>query len=119
MATGSDPEVYAQRWVNSWNSRDLDTILAEYAPNVVFRSPIAAQVVPGSDGTIRGVGALRSYWESALARNPDLRFELREAFYSPGAIAVRYETQQGVSRLEVLSFVAGQVSQGWGFLPAT
>jgi len=119
MALGPDPEVYAQRWVDTWNSRDLEAILAGYAPDVVFHSPLAAQVLPASNGTIRGRDALRDYWRAALARNTDLHFELREAFHSPGAIAVGYETQHGVSRLEVLTFDAGQISEGWGFLPAS
>ena len=41
---------FARQWIDAWNAHDLERILSPYAPDVVFRSPVAAQVVP--DGLV-------------------------------------------------------------------
>ena len=35
----STAEAFAEEWVAAWNARDLDRILAHYAPDIVFRAP--------------------------------------------------------------------------------
>lgn len=39
--------------------------------SVVFTSPIAAQLLDGSNGVLRSKEALRSYWSEGLRRIPD------------------------------------------------
>ncbi len=67
---------FAERWKRDWNAHDLEALLEHFTDDVVFTSPIAAQVVPGSGGMIRGKPALREYWSLALSRVPDLHFEV-------------------------------------------
>jgi ketosteroid isomerase-like protein len=64
---------FAQAWVRDWNAHDLEALLAHFSDDVVFTSPVAATVLPGSDGVIRGKQALREYWTEGLRRIPDLR----------------------------------------------
>ena len=113
-----DAGEFAQSWIAEWNSRDLDAIMCHYAPDVVFHSPVAAEVVPRSTGTVHGQAALRAYWQAALERNPRLRFELLDVFRSIDTLAIRYSTQDGTVRVEVLRFNDGLIAEGWGFLPA-
>jgi ketosteroid isomerase-like protein len=112
-----DAGEFAQSWIAEWNSRDLDAIMRHYAPSVVFHSPVAAEVAPSSQGTVQGLAALRAYWHAALERNPKLRFELLEVFVSIETLAIRYRTQDGTVRVEVLRFNDGLIAEGWGFLP--
>ena len=65
-----DPLTFAQTWIAAWNSHDLERILAHYAEDIIFASPIAARMV--GTGVIEGKAALRRYWAQALAHYPDL-----------------------------------------------
>ena len=49
-------------WVQAWNAHDLDLVLGHFSDEVLFTSPVAAQLLAGSDGVIRGKRALRKYW---------------------------------------------------------
>jgi hypothetical protein len=51
-------------------------VLSHFAEHLTFRWPVAAQLLDGSDGVIRGKAALRAYWAEGLRRIPDLRFEV-------------------------------------------
>jgi ketosteroid isomerase-like protein len=61
--TASD---FVETWLGAWNGHDLDAVLAHFAEDVIFTSPVAARVVEGSDGVIRGNAALRRYWREGL-----------------------------------------------------
>jgi hypothetical protein len=37
---------FAARWERDRNAHDLDALLAHFAPDVVFTSPVAAQLLP-------------------------------------------------------------------------
>jgi ketosteroid isomerase-like protein len=109
-----DPQVFAQEWVAAWNAHDLDTLLAHFAEDVVFTSPVAAQLLPGSDGVIRGRAALRAYWTEGLRRIPDLRFEVVAIYAGVDTLVINYRNQKGGLVNEVLRFEAGLVVEGHG-----
>ena len=80
-----DAEVHAERWIRAWNTRDLEAILATYDENVVLRSSRASTWDPANkDGFIRGKAALRAYFETALARFPQLEFALLGIYVGQG-----------------------------------
>jgi ketosteroid isomerase-like protein len=99
-----DPAPFATAWVAEWNARDLDQILTHYAQDVVFRSPVAARVVPDSDGVIRGKGALAAYWRAALPLAPNLHFTLEETFTTVGGLTILYANERGQRVAESLVF---------------
>jgi ketosteroid isomerase-like protein len=109
-----DPVAFAQRWVEEWNAHDLDRVLEHYAPDVVFRSPVAAQVLPETQGVVRGLDELRRYWATALERVPDLRFDVLEVFAGIDTLVIRFRNQLGALRCEVLTFRDGLVVVGEG-----
>jgi ketosteroid isomerase-like protein len=110
-----DPTGFARTWADDWNSHDLDRILSHYAPDVAFHSPHAARLVPGSDGTVRGLDALRHYWSTALAaRETHLHFEVLEVFAGTDTLVIRYRTEFGAMVCEVLTFRDGLVVEGRG-----
>ena len=109
-----DPIRFAEQWANEWNSHDLDRVLAHYAPEVIFRSQVAARVVPESGGVIHGLEALRDYWATALAQVPDLHFEIVDAYAGVSTLVIRFLNQHGVVRCEVLRFENGLVVEGEG-----
>ncbi|GII81890.1 hypothetical protein Sru01_68720 [Sphaerisporangium rufum] len=105
---------FAAEWAAGWNAHDLDRIMRHFADGVVFRSPLAARVVPGSDGVVRGKEALRAYWAEGLRRNPELRFEILGVYAGVDAVVINYRHQTGWEVCEVLAVEDGLVVSGWG-----
>ena len=70
----TDLETHARHWIAAWNAHDVERVLAPFAEDAVFISPLAEQVT--GESRIFGKTALRRYWTDALARVPDLAFEL-------------------------------------------
>ncbi len=112
--TSPDAQTFARHWLAAWNSHDLDAILGHFTDDVVFTSPLAAQVVPGSGGVIRGKDALRAYWALGLERIPDLRFEIVGVYEGVDTVVINYRNQRGNLVNEVLHFAGERVDAGHG-----
>jgi ketosteroid isomerase-like protein len=52
-------EHFAAEWIDSWNSHDLERILAHWADECTFSSPLVVRVTGDPSGTVRGKQALR------------------------------------------------------------
>lgn len=106
-------ELFARDWAAAWNSHDLDRILAHYADDVVFCSPVAERLL--GDGVMRGREALRAYWSRGLKVIPDLRFQVVDVRSSVDAVVIEYRNQDGVEATEVLRFgTNGLIVYGFG-----
>lgn len=110
---------FARGWVRAWNDRDVEEILSHFAEDVIFTSPLAARVMPESAGVLEGKDALRRYWNEALRHSADLHFELLEVYSGVDTLVIRFRTQQGMDRCEVLTFRSGLVRAGHGTYQAT
>ena len=109
-----DVATFSQRWVDAWNAHDVEAVLDHFADEVVFTSPIAAQVVPASGGRIEGKAALRDYWTRALSRRPDLHFTVEAVYEGIDVVVINYRNQRGHLVNEVLCFADGLVIEGHG-----
>ncbi len=72
---------FAREWIDAWNRRDIETVLAHYVDDLTFTSPRALEVV--GTPTVVGKAALRSYWTKALGRTRSLRFTLERVLWDP------------------------------------
>ncbi len=103
---------FAQEWINAWNARDLDRVLAHYTDDVELSSPFVAEVAGNPSGVVRGKPALRDYWRKALAQYPDLRFILISVGVGVSSISIRYRSVLDLIATEVLTFNAsGKISR--------
>jgi SnoaL-like domain len=68
-------EYFARDWIDSWNSHDLERILAHYSDQFEMSSPVIIQVAGEPSGTLKGKDAVGAYWAKALSLIPDLRLE--------------------------------------------
>lgn len=107
-------EKFAARWADAWNSRDLERVLSHFAEDVVFASPVAAQLIEGSDGVLRGKAALRDYWARGLRAIPDLHFTVLDVYAGVRAVVISYRNQKGARVSEVLIFDGPLVVEGHG-----
>jgi len=88
---------FAEDWVASWNAHDLERVLAHYTDDFEMASPVIAEFVGEPSGTLKGKNAIRDYWAKALARLPDLRFELLEVYLGAASVVIRYRGPRGLS----------------------
>ncbi len=72
--TEDDAGAFVAGWIAAWNRRDLAAVLAHYAPDVRFYSPIAAEVA--GQPFLDGKAALAAYWRQALEKYTALEFTL-------------------------------------------
>lgn len=102
--TKEDAQTFAADWIAAWNAHDLDAILAHYADEIVFLSPVAQARV--GDGRVVGIPALRAYWSGGLAAQPDLRFELTQVLVGHDCLTLAYRNHRGQDVTETFEFDA-------------
>jgi hypothetical protein len=108
-------ERFASEWAQHWNSHDLEGLLAHFSDDVLWTSPVAVQVVEGSDGVLRGKAALRAYYAEGLRRTPELHFDVLGVYQGVNVVVINYRNHRGAMVSEVLSFDdAGLVREGHG-----
>lgn len=89
-------ERFASDWLGAWNSHDLDRILGHYTDDVEYHSPFVSKLTGDPRGRLRGKHAVRGYVAQALAKYPDLRFEMRNLLLGADSVTIEY---QGVDHL--------------------
>ncbi|KWX25763.1 polyketide cyclase [Mycolicibacterium wolinskyi] len=109
-----EPSTFADDWVRAWNAHDVEAVLAHFHDDVLFSSPVAARVLPGSGGVVRGKDALRRNWTTALAGMPDLHFEVLDVYRGESVLVIHYRNQRGGLVNEVLIFDGDRVREGHG-----
>lgn len=110
---------FAQDWIDAWNTRDVERVLAHYTDDFEMSSPVMIRVTGEPSGTLRGKEQVGAYWRRALALTPDLRFELVQALTGVDSIALHYRSVRGPA-VEVFHFnAAGKVDRASAhYLPA-
>jgi hypothetical protein len=96
-------EHFANDWIDSWNSHDLERILSHYSDQFEMSSPIIIQLVGETSGTLKGKDAAGAYWAKALQLIPDLRFELLSVLMGVNSLILYYKGVRGLAA-EVLHF---------------
>jgi ketosteroid isomerase-like protein len=113
--TSPDMTALGREWIAAWNARDLDRVLGLYAEDSEMTSHHIAGLGFDPSGTLRGKSKIREYWAFALAKLPDLHFELIDLYASPDSLIVFYSNERGAKICEYLRLdAAGKISQGSG-----
>lgn len=107
---------FAAEWIENWNRRDADAVLAHFAEDAEFTSP-RALVVAGK-ATLQSRRELAEYWHAALKGIGAIRFTLDHVVNDAGAgrVTIVYVAEidgRQVRAAEFFQFnVAGQVIRG-------
>jgi hypothetical protein len=104
MITQEWAHAFAQEWIESWNANDLGRVLAHYTDDFEMTTPYIIKFMNEPSGTLRGKARVGEYWKVALARLPDLHFELVEVFSSANSIAIHYRGALEKRVVEILFF---------------
>ena len=98
------PHEFAAKWIEAWNSHDLDEILSHYSDDVEVTTPMIKVAMGIDNGTIKGKEDVRQYWKAALEKMPDLHFELETITVSVESIALHYKSVMEKMAIEVMFF---------------
>jgi hypothetical protein len=99
-------ERFAEEWIAAWNAHDLPRILSHYEDDFEMASPIIVEIAGEPSGVLRGKKNVGAYWEEALRRSPDLRFEKLGVFLGARGLAIHFRNQKG--RHSVETFEIGE-----------
>jgi ketosteroid isomerase-like protein len=95
-------DAFAKEWIQSWNRRDVEAILAHYSEDVEFQSPVVAVLLGETSGTVRGKQNLRDYIQKAVEAFPqDLNIELLDAYQGVDSLLVHFQAS-GRRAVEVM-----------------
>ncbi|UII75173.1 nuclear transport factor 2 family protein [Flagellimonas sp. HMM57] len=97
-------EKFAQEWIKSWNSHNLQDILSHYSEDIEITTPMIKLAGGIDSGTLKGKDAVGDYWKKALTKIPDLKFELIDVTESVNSIALYYKSVMDKKAIEVMYF---------------
>jgi hypothetical protein len=96
---------FATEWVESWNSHDLERVLAHYTEEFEMSSPFIFEWMGEPSARLKGKDKIRPYWAKGLSASPPLKFELERVFVGVDSITVEYQRiGTGSKAAEVLFF---------------
>jgi len=104
MNTTIQAEKFAKEWIASWNSHDMDNIMQHYSEDVEITTPMIRLATGLDADSLKGKSSVREYWERALAKLTDLRFELIDVTKGVNSIALYYKTVMNKTSVEVMFF---------------
>jgi ketosteroid isomerase-like protein len=104
MNTTIQAEKFAKEWIASWNSHDMDNIMQHYSEDVEINTPMIRLATGLDADSLKGKSSVREYWERALAKLTDLRFELIDVTKGVNSIALYYKTVMNKTSVEVMFF---------------
>ena len=95
---------FAHDWVEAWNAHDLKRVLSHYAEDFEMSSPFIAQFTGEASGSLSGKARVSAYWQTALQKMPNLRFDLQSVLVGVSSIVIYYRTNFGRRTAEALFF---------------
>jgi hypothetical protein len=91
---------HADRWLEAWNARDLDEIVACYSGGVEFVLP--ALVGDSEERRINGREALREHFRHGLELAPNLSVAEESLLVGPSGFAILYRREDGHRAIEAV-----------------
>ena len=99
-----DAKKFANKWIQSWNSHDLDDILTHYSDDAEITTPMIKLAAGIESGSLKGKENIKEYWKKALQKIPDLHFELYEVTSGINSVALFYKSVMNKKAIEVMFF---------------
>ncbi len=101
---------FANEWVESWNSHDIENIMKHYTDDVALVSPIAGKLLGNPE--VKGKDAVKGYFIKGLQAYPDLKFTILDVLHGEQSIVIFYLNQNGIKAGEFMEIDSnGKVSR--------
>lgn len=99
-----DNKKFAEEWIKSWNSHNLEKILSHYSDDIEIITPMIKIATDNESGSLKGKKNVSEYWEKALEKIPDLHFELYDIAEGINCIALYYKSILNKNAVELMFF---------------
>jgi len=107
-------ETDARQWIDAWNRHDLDAVMAHYAEELEFVSPLVARRLGRADGTIHHKQELRAYFAASLGPDSVLHFDLRGVLVGVNSVTIMYRNHRGQDVAETaFPDAAGRIARAY------
>jgi ketosteroid isomerase-like protein len=104
---------FAEEWIDSWNTHDIERILSQYSDDIEMTSPLIIERLKEPSGRVKGKEKVRAYWQTGLYSTPPLKFELIDVLVGIGSITIYYRSVGRRVVAETLQFnTKGKVNKG-------
>lgn len=105
MITTVFAKYFANEWINSWNSQDIEKILSHYSDDFIIETPMAIKILPETGGIVRGKEAVKKYWTIGLEHIPNLKFEILDVLIGVNVLSIYYlNIATNKKAIEIMSF---------------
>lgn len=84
---------FAQRWINAFNSGNLEQVFLLYNDDFTMRSPYIVERCGIETGVLFGKKEVRPYWMAALGQTPTLHFKLLGVYRGVDSLVVHYASR--------------------------
>ena len=101
--TQSEALAWAREWIDQWNRRDMEAVLAHFADDVVFTSPRAPAIA--GKPRLSGKHELAAYWNRGMAAIESIRFELDYVIADGNRFAIVYVSDIYGKRMRSVEFL--------------
>jgi ketosteroid isomerase-like protein len=99
-----DGRKFAEEWINSWNTHNLENILSHYSDDIEITTPMIKLALGVDNGSLKGKELVADYWQKALNKLPDLYFELYDVTVGVDSVALYYKSVMNKKAIEVMFF---------------
>ncbi|MBL0278711.1 MAG: nuclear transport factor 2 family protein [Chitinophagales bacterium] len=109
----SSPLTIAKLWLNAFNEHNLEALLDLYADDAQHFSPKLKIRQPETNGLIIGKDAMRTWWQDAFERLPDLVYREEQLTANNNRVFMEYTRIVGgepnMSVAELLEIKNGKI----------
>ncbi len=95
---------FAEDWIESWNSHDIERIISHYEEDLEFKSPLIVERYSDTEGTIYKREKLKEYFLIGLTKNPALEFKLEQVLLGVNCLTLYYQNARGGHTAELFEF---------------
>lgn len=96
---------FAEEWIASWNSHELERVLSHYTDDFQMSSPRIAALGFSETGTLQGKEAMRAYWGPSLGEDSRVNMDHIATYLGANSITISYRSvASGRMAAEVLLF---------------
>jgi ketosteroid isomerase-like protein len=97
-----DIEQIAMRWLEAFNTKQLERLLDLYDDNAEHYSPKLKLRMPETNGLVKGKDAMRIWWQDAFDRLPTLHYKVKTITANTDRVFMEYtRTVQGEEDMDV------------------
>jgi len=101
--TQTEALAWVREWIDNWNRRDVEAVLAHFADDVEFTSPRAVPIT--GKASLTGKLALRDYWTRGMAAIESIHFDLDYVIADGDRLGIIYTSIINGKRMRSVEFL--------------